>query len=83
MSVLLFLLVPLLFGFACGYGVREWISRRRRRRYRQRDKSSSRRVHHDGGAVVREIVAASDSARATGRPAPVKRAPGVGIDAGQ
>jgi hypothetical protein len=29
------LLVVLLFGFACGYGVREWISRRRRRRYRQ------------------------------------------------
>jgi hypothetical protein len=30
---LIFLLVVLLIGFACGYGVREWISRRRRRRY--------------------------------------------------
>jgi hypothetical protein len=32
---LIFLSVVLLFGFACGYGVRAWISRRRRR-YRQR-----------------------------------------------
>jgi hypothetical protein len=41
---MLFLLVvllfgPPLFGFACGYGVRELISRRRRRRYRQRQAS--------------------------------------------
>jgi hypothetical protein len=35
MAELIFLLVALLFGFTCGYGVREWVSRRRRRRYRQ------------------------------------------------
>jgi hypothetical protein len=41
MAELIFLLVALLFGFTCGYGVRDWISRRRRRRYRQvaRDRS--------------------------------------------
>jgi hypothetical protein len=37
MAELFFLLVVLLFGFASGYGVREYISRRRRRRYRQRE----------------------------------------------
>jgi hypothetical protein len=36
MAELLILLFVLLFGFASGYGVREYISRRRRRRYRQR-----------------------------------------------
>jgi hypothetical protein len=30
MLVLELLLLPLVIGFACGYGVREWISRRRR-----------------------------------------------------
>jgi hypothetical protein len=37
----IFQLVVLLFGFACGYGVREWISRRRRRRYRRRRSTRS------------------------------------------
>jgi hypothetical protein len=32
MAELIFLLVV---SFACGYGIREWMSRRRRRRYRQ------------------------------------------------
>jgi hypothetical protein len=36
MAVLFFVLIIFLLGFACGYGVRAWISRRRRRRYRQR-----------------------------------------------
>jgi hypothetical protein len=36
-----FQLVVLLFGFACGYGVREWISRRRRHRYRRRRSTPS------------------------------------------
>ena len=36
MAELIFLLLVFMLGFACGYGVRAWISRRRRRRYRQR-----------------------------------------------
>jgi hypothetical protein len=37
----IFQLVVLLFGFAWGYGVREWISRRRRHRYRRRRSTPS------------------------------------------
>jgi hypothetical protein len=36
MGELIFLLVVFVIGFACGYSVREWISRRRRRHYRNR-----------------------------------------------
>jgi hypothetical protein len=61
MLFLLVLLIVLLFGFACGYGVREWISRRRQRRYRQRRHQSSqsdRRRRHDGDDDVTNALAA-------------------------
>jgi hypothetical protein len=36
LTVLLLFLGTFVAGFACGYGVREWRSRRRRRRYLQK-----------------------------------------------
>jgi len=60
MSVLLFLLVPLLFGFACGYGVRAWISRRRRRRYRRRRGDGTRMVCEQTAGLFAGLKRAQD-----------------------